>query len=202
MVSCFSKVKHGRGRACSATARIRVLLRTWGRQEVFADEIRFVDLRYQDVVQRSRGCGTGNLTAVFPNVGPSLLGVACAFGLTMLTMAYVIGPISGCDLSPGFGRHSWLGNIPGFRPGGLSHSAGGRRDGRGRGCDIARGTAGFDLWGRIRFQGLSILEASPLPGSRAWVARSWLTFVSSGSSSGPPIGGLRRGSRPWQSGSG
>jgi aquaporin Z len=46
------------------------------------------------------GCGSAVLAAAFPNVGIGLLGVSLAFGLTVLTMAYAIGPISGCHLNP------------------------------------------------------------------------------------------------------
>ena len=46
------------------------------------------------------GCGSAVLAAAFPNVGIGLLGVSLAFGLTVLTMAYSIGHISGCHLNP------------------------------------------------------------------------------------------------------
>lgn len=46
------------------------------------------------------GCGSAVLAAAFPNVGIGLLGVSFAFGLTVLTMAYSIGHISGCHLNP------------------------------------------------------------------------------------------------------
>ena len=46
------------------------------------------------------GCGSAVLSAAFPDVGIGLLGVALAFGLTVLTMAYAIGHISGCHLNP------------------------------------------------------------------------------------------------------
>lgn len=46
------------------------------------------------------GCGSAVISAAFPSVGIGLLGVALAFGLTVLTMAYAIGHISGCHLNP------------------------------------------------------------------------------------------------------
>jgi aquaporin Z len=46
------------------------------------------------------GCGSAVLAAAFPNLGIGFLGVALAFGLTVLTMAYAIGHISGCHLNP------------------------------------------------------------------------------------------------------
>jgi aquaporin Z len=46
------------------------------------------------------GCGSAVLAAAFPGVGIGLLGVSCAFGLTVLTMAFAIGHISGCHLNP------------------------------------------------------------------------------------------------------
>lgn len=46
------------------------------------------------------GCGSAVLAAAFPDVGIGLLGVALAFGLTVMTMAFAIGHISGCHLNP------------------------------------------------------------------------------------------------------
>ena len=46
------------------------------------------------------GCGSAVLAAAFPAVGIGLLGVSLAFGLSVVTMAYTIGHISGCHLNP------------------------------------------------------------------------------------------------------
>ncbi|WP_119391604.1 aquaporin Z [Taklimakanibacter lacteus] len=65
------------------------------------------------------GCGSAVLAAAFPNVGIGLLGVSFAFGLTVLTMAYAVGGISGGHFNPAVsvglaaaGRFSWGSVIP------------------------------------------------------------------------------------------
>src|SRR5215510_2129000 len=46
------------------------------------------------------GCGSAVIAAAFPQVGIGLVGVSLAFGLSVVTMAYAIGHISGCHLNP------------------------------------------------------------------------------------------------------
>jgi aquaporin Z len=93
------------------------------------------------------GCGSAVLSAAFPNVGIGLLGVSLAFGLTVLTMAFAIGHISGCHLNPAVS----LGLVVGGRfpskelPAYVAAQVIGGALGAGVLYVIASGQAGFDV---------------------------------------------------------
>ncbi|MGK2914916.1 MAG: aquaporin Z [Porticoccaceae bacterium] len=93
------------------------------------------------------GCGSAVLAAAFPEVGIGLTGVSLAFGLTVLTMAYAIGHISGCHLNPAVSVGLWAGGrFPASQlaPYVLAQVLGGIAAG-GVLYVIASGAAGFDV---------------------------------------------------------
>ena len=126
------------------------------------------------------GCGAAVFAAAFPHVGIGLLGVSLAFGLTVLTMAYAIGHISGCHLNPAV----TLGLVTGGRfpvkellPYVLSQVIGGAL-GAAILYAIASGKADFSLAGGFAFERL---RCALSPGSysmmSALVAETFLTFM-------------------------
>jgi aquaporin Z len=101
------------------------------------------------------GCGSAVLAAGFPHVGIGLLGVALAFGLTVLTMAYAIGHISGCHLNPAVSIGLWAGGrFPGKElfPYIISQVAGAIVAG-GVLYFIASGSPSFDIYGGMASNG-------------------------------------------------
>ena len=107
------------------------------------------------------GCGSAVLAAAFPEVGIGLLGVAFAFGLTVLTMAFAISHISGCHLNPAVSFGLWAGGrLPAAEllPYIIAQVAGGIA-----GADIlyliASGQEGFSLAGGFASNGFG--EHSP-----------------------------------------
>jgi aquaporin Z len=124
------------------------------------------------------GCGSAVLAAAFPQVGIGLLGVSFAFGLTVLTMAYAIGHISGCHLNPAVsvglvvGKRFPASDLPGY----IGAQVVGAVLGAGTLYLIASGKPGFDLGG---FASNGFAEHSPGGYSMlaALIAEVVLTFM-------------------------
>lgn len=107
------------------------------------------------------GCGSAVLAAAFPDVGIGLAGVSLAFGLTVLTMAYAIGHVSGCHLNPAVSIGLWAGgrfNSKDLAPYIIAQVAGGIVAG-GVLYLIASGKPGFSLSGGFASNGFG--EHSP-----------------------------------------
>lgn len=125
------------------------------------------------------GCGSAVLAAAFPGVGIGLLGVALAFGLTVLTMAYAIGHISGCHLNPAVS----IGLAAGKRfpaaeimPYVVAQVVGGVIA-AGVLYVIASGKAGFNLSGGLASNGYGIHSPGGYALGAALVAELVLTFM-------------------------
>ncbi len=125
------------------------------------------------------GCGSAVISAAFPNVGIGLLGVAFAFGLTLLTMAYTIGHISGCHINPAVSLGLWAGGrFPASRllPYILSQVAGGIVA-AGLLYFIASGKAGFNISSGLASNGYGAHSPGGYSLQAGLVAEVVLTFM-------------------------
>lgn len=124
------------------------------------------------------GCGSAVLAAGFPGLGIGFHGVALAFGLTVLTMAFAIGHISGCHLNPAVS----LGLVVGkrFPAGELPAYVGGQLIGAVLACAvlyaIASGAEGFSLAGGFAANGFGALSPGGYSLNAALIAEVVLTF--------------------------
>jgi aquaporin Z len=125
------------------------------------------------------GCGAAVLAAGIPNVGIGYLGVALAFGLTVLTMAFAIGHISGCHLNPAVSVGLMVGKrfpASDLLPYVVAQVLGGIA-GAGVLYVIASGKAGFDLAGGFASNGYDLHSPGGYSMTACLVAEIVLTFM-------------------------
>lgn len=125
------------------------------------------------------GCGSAVLAAAFPGVGIGLLGVSFAFGLTVLTMAYAIGHISGCHLNPAVSVGLAVGGR--FKSSELAPyivaQVLGAIVAAGVLCFIASGQAGFDLAGGLASNGYADHSPGKYSAAAGFVTEVVMTFM-------------------------
>jgi aquaporin Z len=125
------------------------------------------------------GCGSAVLAAAFPDVGIGLLGVAFAFGLTVLTMAYTIGHVSGCHLNPAVSVGLVVGGR--FKAGDLLPYVGAQVLGAvvaaGVLYFIASGAAGFDPGGGMASNGYGAHSPGGYTLAAGFVTEVVMTFM-------------------------
>jgi aquaporin Z len=125
------------------------------------------------------GCGSAVLAAAFPQLGIGFLGVALAFGLTVLTMAFAIGHISGCHLNPAVsvglvaGKRFPISELPAYV---VAQVAGGIA-GAGVLYVIASGKAGFDVSAGFASNGYGLHSPGGYSMMAGLVAEIVLTFM-------------------------
>jgi len=125
------------------------------------------------------GCGSAVLAANFPGLGIGFVGVALAFGLTVLTMAYAIGHISGCHLNPAVTIGLWAGGrfkASEILPYIVSQVLGGIA-GAGVLYLIASGQVGFDINGGLASNGYSEHSPSAYSLTSGFVTEVVMTFM-------------------------
>lgn len=125
------------------------------------------------------GCGSAVLAAAFPDVGIGFVGVSLAFGLTVVTMAYAIGHVSGCHLNPAVSVGLWAGGRFAARdlPAYIVAQVLGAIAGAGALYLIASGKADFSLAGGFASNGFGDHSPGGYALAAAFICEVVLTFA-------------------------